>query len=78
MIELAILRLLWKWKRQGMDEEKATKDKKSPKNTLLSFQRFAFNGSLKYSLKLRKQLFQSTLHISDGKQFFFENIKSVF
>ena len=55
-----------------MDEEKATKDKKSPKNTLFSFQRFAFNGSLKYSLKLRKQLFQSTLHISDGKQVFFK------
>jgi len=31
MIELAILRLLWKWKRQGMDEEKATKDKNHQK-----------------------------------------------
>ena len=70
MIELAILRLLWKWKRQGMDEEKATKDKNHQKTHFFSFQRFAFNGSLKYSLKLRKRLFQSTLHISDGKQVF--------
>jgi len=76
MIELAILRLLWKWKRQGMDEEKATKDKNHQKTHFFSFQRFAFNGSLKYSLKLRKQLFQSTSLMAN--KFFFKNIKCVF
>ena len=76
MIELAILRLLWKWKRQGMDEEKATKCDKIAKNTFSTFQScaFAFKDLMKNSCKLRTRLFQSKL-FSSSRKFNFQSFK---